>query len=233
MSERPALPAAVLFDMDGTLLDTEVFWYRAQEDLAQELGFTWTALDQEHCLGGPLERVVDHLIARSSSTRAGDEVGEDLLGRVGSLMRDNPVRWRPGARDLLAQALDLRLPTALVTASDMGLVGTVHDRVAAEFGRSPFDALVTGEVVPHGKPHPAPYLMAADQLGVDPVACLAIEDSPTGARSAWAAGCRVVAVPHISPIPNEVAAHQVDSLVGCSIEGLWAAARGRRDVSED
>jgi len=227
MHVRDALPSAVLFDMDGTLLDTEPIWFDAEVSVAADLGFVWTDEDQAHCLGGPLERVGRYLVERSRSTRESAEVSAVLLDRVEQLFRSSDIVWRPGAVDLLRQCLDAGLPTALVTASSLNLVDAVHDRMAEELGRSPFDVLVTGDAVTHSKPHPAPYLSAAELLGQPISDCLALEDSPTGVRSAWMAGCWVVAIPHIAQLPDDLDPHVVDTLHGVTLTDLWARARRR------
>ena len=229
MRVRDALPSAVLFDMDGTLLDTEPIWFEAEISVAADLGFTWTDDDQAHCLGGPLERVGRYLVERSRSSRDSLEVSGVLLARVEQLFRSSDIVWRPGAVDLLRDCLELDLPTALVTASSVNLVDAVHDRMAAELGTPPFDVLVTGDVVPHSKPHPAPYLMAAERLSQPIRDCLALEDSPTGVRSAWMSGCWVVAIPHIAQLPDDLDPHVVDTLHGSSLLDLWAQARRRED----
>jgi len=226
---RNALPSAVLFDMDGTLLDTEPIWFEAEVSVAADLGYVWTDDDQAHCLGGPLERVGRHLVERAGSTRDSLEVSAVLLDRVEQLFRASALVWRPGAVDLLRACLEHEIPTALVTASSLNLVDAVHDRMAQELGRPPFDILVTGDAVPHSKPHPAPYLMAAELLGHTITDCLALEDSPTGVRSAWAAGCWVVAIPHIAQLPDDLDPHIVDSLHGETLTDLWARARRREN----
>lgn len=226
---REPLPRAVLFDMDGTLLDTEPIWFQAEISVADDLGFDWTHDDQAHCLGGPLLRVGQHLVERSGTSRSADEVSQVLLDRVEQLFHTTPLSWRPGAAELLRQTIDLGIPTALVTASSRNLVDAVHDRMSLELERTPFQELVTGDAVPHSKPHPAPYLMAAERVGHDITTCLAIEDSPTGVRSAWQAGCWVVAIPHIADLPDDLDPHVVDSLADWSLTDLWLAARRRED----
>lgn len=216
-----SLPAAVLFDMDGTLIDSEHLWLRAEQTVMSALGGTWSDADQEHCLGGPLERVARYMIEISSSDRSVEDVGLDLMDEVEGLMRREPIRWRPGARELLSESIDLGVPTALVTASWRRLVVALHSRMAADIGADPFTAIVPGDEVARGKPHPDPYLTASRILGQAPGECLAVEDSPTGVTAAVAAGCRVVAVPHIATIDPHSSVWIVRSLHGATVERLW------------
>ena len=113
------------------------------------------------------------------------------------------VPWRPGARELLDSLNAAGVPCALVTMSWQDIA----NEVMLHLPPRTFQAVITGDMVANGKPHPEPYRRAAAALGVDPVSCVAIEDSPTGARSAEAAGCVVVAVPNhvpIDPAPGRV-----------------------------
>lgn len=216
------LPAAVLFDMDGTLIDSEGLWLIAEQRTMAELGGSWTEADQAACLGGPLERVVDYMIARARVERAdAAEVAGLLLHHIEELFRSEPVIWRPGALALLTQTRDRDLPTALVTASWRRLIDAVHMSMVREFGADPFDVIVGGDEVTHSKPHPAPYLHAAERLGVQPTQCLAFEDSPTGIASAAASGAGVVAVPHLAPAPDLPGVLVRDSLVGVDIGAVW------------
>jgi len=222
-------PEAVLLDMDGTLVDSESLWLAAEEDVMARLGSTWTADDQAHCLGGPLERVAQYMAAKASQSPPAQAVGSMLLDRIEAYMRSEPLVWRPGAAAFLRSCLALQLPTALVTASWARLVAALSERIETEFGQDPFSVVVAGDHVVNSKPHPEPYLAAADGIGVDPNACLAIEDSPTGVRSALAAGCAVIAIPHIAPVHDIIAdarhAAVVASLEGWDPHALWALAK--------
>jgi HAD superfamily hydrolase (TIGR01509 family) len=219
----PAVPHAVLFDMDGTLIDSEHLWLAAEIQVMDALGGQWTSEDQSHCLGGPLERVADYMIWRSGTSASQAEVGRALLDTIEGLMRDEPLTWRPGAREILAETIDLGIPRALVTASWQVLVNALADRMREDMGGEPFTAVVAGDHTRHSKPHPEPYLMAASACDVAPSSSLALEDSPTGVRSARDAGCAVVAVPHMAPIMCD-GVHVIDTLHGHSIEQLWIAA---------
>lgn len=218
----PDTPAAVLFDMDGTLVDSEGLWLQAEEAVMRGLGATWSSADQAHCLGGPLERVAEYMIDRSGATASVDEVGTMLLDEMEHRLRTSPLLWRPGARELLLECRNAGLPTALVSASWKRLIDAVAEHIHEDLRVAAFDVVVAGDDVEQSKPHPDPYLMAARLLGVHPDDCLAIEDSPTGVRSAAAAGCRVVAVPHIAEV-REPGVHVIDSLDGRSLEDLWSA----------
>jgi HAD superfamily hydrolase (TIGR01509 family) len=220
-SETGDWPGAVLFDMDGTLIDSEHLWLQAEQRIMNDLGGTWSDADQEYCLGGPLERVAEYMIASAGSTRSVERVGFDLMDEVEVLMRREPIRWRPGARELLTEATELGIATALVTASWRRLVMALHERLALDIGVDPFTVMVPGDEVSRGKPHPDPYLSAMTLLGRAPGDCMAIEDSPTGVAAAVASGCKVVAVPHIANIEAHPSLCIVRSLEGETIQSLW------------
>lgn len=228
---REALPRAVLVDMDGTIVDSEPIWLASEYEVMSLLGGPWEAADQALCLGGPLERVVNHMIDRSESSRSAVEVQDLLLASVEKRMRETPLVWRPGARELVVECGVLGLPLALVTASWRRLVDAMHEAICADLGFEPFAVIVAGDDVSESKPHPEPYLTAAAALSAQPEQCLALEDSPTGIRSACSAGCAVIAIPHMALVPPDLEPAIVNTLQGHDIAGLWALAHTDRSVA--
>jgi HAD superfamily hydrolase (TIGR01509 family) len=185
-----------LFDMDGTLVDTERLWEVALRELAAGFGGTLSASARASMVGTTSEESMRILHADlGQSWRDPVKSGELLDVRMLELLALG-VQWRPGARELLAAVRGSGVPTALVTATRRSLV----EATLLTLGRHNFDAIVCGDEVLRGKPDPLPYLTAAALLGASPVSCVAIEDSPTGLASALAAGCPVVAIPHDVPL---------------------------------
>lgn len=220
------LPAAVLFDMDGLLVETEHLWYEAELAVMGELGGEWTPEHQEILVGGPLEKAVDLLIAQAGGGHDHDEVMALLLTTMEAKLRSEPVHWRPGAPELLTALEEAGVPRALVSASWRNLVDAVHDAVLHELGHELFDVTVAGDDLERTKPHPDPYLHAAAVIGVDPRHCVVLEDSHTGSTAGRASGALVVAVPSLVPIEPAEGMHVVDSLVGITPEllGAWSFA---------
>jgi HAD superfamily hydrolase (TIGR01509 family) len=186
---------AVLFDMDGLLIDSEPLWLEAETAVMARLGADWTPADQAQLLGGSLVRTVRYLLGKATRPASPGQVADWLMSQVTELIRDRGVALRPGARELLAEVAAAGLPHALVTSSERGFMDAVLVRTGLRF-----DALVCADDVNMTKPDPEPYLLAAKLLGADPARCVALEDSPNGVASAQAAGCRVIAVPSLVPI---------------------------------
>ena len=203
------LPAAVLFDMDGLLVDTERTWFAVETEVMAELGGPWGHEHQVALVGGALPRSAQYMLDLSGRTdvRAQD-VAQQLLDGMVVHLRGGPVDWMPGAQRLLAEVGQAGLPRALVSSSARVIVEAVLDAV----GREHFDVTVSGDDVSRTKPHPEPYLRAAELLGVDVRSCVALEDSPPGANSARAAGCVTVVVPSVASVPDDIAHLQVRSL---------------------
>lgn len=210
-----ALPAAVLWDMDGTLIDTEPYWMAEEAELVARAGGTWTAEDAVELVGNSLLRSAEIILARTPVTGTPEQVVDVLLAGVVARTRDR-MPWRPGARELLAECADLGVPCALVTMSYAPLA----DVLLAQVPVGTFAAVVTGDQVTHGKPSPDPYLVAAERLGVGPRDCIALEDSPTGVRSATAAGVPTVGIPHVVPIPEVEGMVTVPGLAGLTLRDL-------------
>jgi HAD superfamily hydrolase (TIGR01509 family) len=214
--------AAVLWDMDGTLVDTEPYWIRAEHEIVEEHGGVWSEEYAHELVGNDLMVSAEFIRAHSPVTLTPVEIVEELLRRVIVQVREH-VPWRPGARELLAALGTEGVPCVLVTMSWRSLADAVVDALP----QGTFTALVTGDEVEHGKPHPEPYLAAARLLGVDVADCVAIEDSPTGVRSAVDAGVPTLAVPHVVPVPLMAGSVQVPSLRGLTPRDLTSVFVGR------
>lgn len=200
------LPAAVLWDMDGTLVDTEPAWMQAEADLVTEHGLTWTAADAARMIGLPLLEAAKVLIAHGVDAPA-EAIVERLLGQVVAHVRAD-VPWQPGALELLMALRAEGVPCALVTMSYRALT----DAVLASAPEGAFAVVVPGDEVTHGKPHPEPYLTAAARLGVEVRACVALEDSPPGIGSALASGARTIGIKHIVDVVPRPGLSRVSSL---------------------
>ena len=213
---RP-LPAAVLWDMDGTLVDTEPYWMQCEFDLAARHGGSWSEEDALAVVGSDLMDSASYMREHMGIDRTPLEIIEELLDGVVRRIDDH-VPWRPGARELLAELRAREVPCALVTMSWRRFV----EPVLRALPEDSFPTLVCGDEVAHGKPHPEPYLRAAELLGLAPEDTLAIEDSPTGATSAEAAGCLVLVVPNHVPVPGGERRIVRDTLAGLAPDDLAA-----------
>jgi HAD superfamily hydrolase (TIGR01509 family) len=207
--------AAVLFDMDGLLVDTEPLWLETETEVMARLGALWTPEDQQALLGGSMARTVDYLLARATRPAPPETVERWMIEGVLARVRAGRVVVQPGVRELLAEVAHAGLPHALVTSSQRVFAEAVLDATGITFPLT-----VCAEDVTAGKPDPEPYLLAAKLLDVDPVRCVALEDSPNGVASATAAGCRVLAVPSLVPIPPAPGRVVVASLAGVSLGEL-------------
>jgi HAD superfamily hydrolase (TIGR01509 family) len=223
-------PAAVLFDLDGTLLDSEDLWWQAECEVVRGWGGAWTRDDQAHCLGGPLERVTAYMAASAGPGISPEVIGARLLSAMEAHLRSGDLQWRPGALELLTECRSAGVPTALVSASHRRLLDAVAEAVADHPGmpHPAFDITVAGDEVNQGKPHPEPYLEAARRLGVAIADCIVIEDSPTGVASGQASGAYVVAVPHLVGIDAHPRRRVVETLDGVGLADIrsWASLPG-------
>ncbi|MCS5497000.1 HAD family phosphatase [Cnuibacter physcomitrellae] len=208
------LPAAVLWDMDGTIVDTEPYWMSVQGEMVKSHGGVWTAEAAKTLIG----QGMDH------SARLLQEFGVDLPqeeiiqaatdGVIDHIRSEVP--WRPGAVELLRELRDRGVRTALVTMS----IGRMAREVADSIPFEAFDLVVSGDEVEHSKPHPEPYLAAARALGVDAADCVAIEDSVAGVTSAVAAGAATVGVQHMLNLDDTGATAIWTTLAGRTVDDL-------------
>ena len=222
-------PAAVLWDMDGTLVDSEKVWTVSLVETARWLGGELSAEAREDMVGSNMARTLvimfdDLGLEREPARMAQAE--QWMTTRTGELFAAG-LEWRPGALEALRTVRAAGWPTALVTNTGRALTEMALEGI----GREHFTVTVCGDEVPHGKPDPDPYLRAAELLGVEPTECLAVEDSPTGATAAERAGAAVLVVPCEVPVPAGPRRVQRDSLVGLSPDDVrfsYSQARGER-----
>ncbi|BCY12459.1 HAD family hydrolase [Actinoplanes sp. L3-i22] len=208
----------MLFDMDGTLVDSEKLWGVALEDLAVRAGGVLSADARLAMVGTSMP--VSMAIFREDLGQPDRDSAPDvawLSERVAELFADG-LEWRPGARELLLEVRAAGVPTALVTSTGRRLA----DIALKTLGTENFDVVVCGDEVGAPKPDPEPYLTAAGLLGVPIVDCVAIEDSPSGVASAVAAGARVLAVPSDVALPPYEGICLRSSLVGVDLGFLGA-----------
>lgn len=212
--------AAVLWDLDGTIVDTEPLWMAAEHDLAASHGKIWTEEDALQLVGNSLITSGEYIRDKLEIDVSAEQVVEYLVERLAAALREH-IDWRPGARELISALDEAGVPQALVTMS----YTAIAEPVAASL---PFGAVVTGDAVARPKPFPDPYLLAAEKLGVDAAECLAIEDSRTGAASANAAGCDVLVVPNFVTVPEADRRRLIPTLAGVTpadLAGFFAPTR--------
>jgi HAD superfamily hydrolase (TIGR01509 family) len=209
------LPDAVLWDMDGTLVDTEPYWIASEFEVVEKYGGTWSRELALQVVGFDLLDAGRFIHQHAGIDVEPSVIVEELLDRVVRRVEEE-VPFRPGAVELLADLNAHGVRCALVTMSYRRFV----QPVLAGLPQEAFEVVVTGDAVTQGKPHPEPYLKAAAILGVDPARTLAIEDSNTGTRSAEAAGCTVVVVPNHVPVLEGERRVFVDSLTELSARSL-------------
>ena len=205
--DAPGLvPEAVLWDMDGTIIDTEPYWLAAEAALVAEHGGTWSHAQGLALVGMDLlESAVALQGCGVALTR--QQIAADLTRRVAGMLAAE-VPWRPGAADLLADLRERGVRCALVTMSYRVMV----EHLLAALPAGTFDVVVTGDEVTRGKPDPEPYLRAAELLGVDVARCVAIEDSRPGVASALASGAATIAMRGHVPVAQHPGLSRVRSL---------------------
>lgn len=205
------LPKAVLWDMDGTLIDSEPHWLRSESELAAVHNAEWSEEDGKDLVGLSLKESSKIFKDKLGLSISSEEIIETLTASVSAGL-EKEIIWRPGAKELLKELRRKGVKTALVTMSLRSMALQVVN--AIDF--KAFDVVVAGDDVVHGKPHAEPYLKAAQLLGVDPSECVAFEDSISGILSAEAAGTKAVGIPNVLRIPK--------------IEGriLWDTLEGKK-----
>ncbi|MET0812716.1 MAG: HAD family phosphatase [Microbacterium sp.] len=202
--------AAVLWDMDGTLVDTEPYWMGAETTLIESYGGTWSHEQALQLVGLGLEdsaRILQNAGVRMSEQAIVAHLTDAVMNRL----REDGVPFRPGARELLSDLRAAGIKTGLVTMSLRRMADTVVDLIDFEA----FDIVIAGDESTRPKPFPDPYLQACEALGVTPSEVVAIEDSPNGLRSAVASGAAVIGVPLMV------------SITGAGAHAVWPTLDGR------
>jgi HAD superfamily hydrolase (TIGR01509 family) len=209
------LPSAVLWDMDGTLIDSEPYWMKSEGAFAKANNSIWTEQDGLSLVGMSLYDSSKIIKAKVGSDLEPEQIIAQLTDEVTAQLKQE-ILWRPGARELLLLLRKKKIKTALVTMSMHRMAKQVADAI----GFDAFDVIVAGDDVLHGKPHPEAYLKAASLLEVRPEDCVAFEDSISGLKSAEAAGTRAVGIKNIVELPAEPGRIVWDTLEGVSLSDL-------------
>ena len=192
-------PQAVIFDMDGLLVDSSPAWERAETDLVESRGFTFDLAVRAQIVGLRMDTIIATFAGAYQLTENHDALIAELEERMLAAIPEAVIA-KPGARELIAYLVESDVPRAIASSSPLPIIDAI---VRDQGWLDAFPLRCSADSVPHGKPAPDVYLMTAQQLGVDPEKCLALEDSVTGARAAVAAGMVCYAVPdvqHVDPV---------------------------------
>lgn len=207
--------SALLFDMDGTLVDSEPLWLEAEQEVMESVGIHWSAQDQLSCLGGPRERTEGIMQEKSKNVKPygyfGDELDKLMLVKL-----QTKLQIVPNAIDLINESRSFGLKIALVTASGANLMRIVLSHFPLNF----FDITISADDVIKSKPDPEPYLLAAKQLDVEIANCLVIEDSVTGVTAGLNSGAEVIGIPHLVALPDHERLRIINSFSDLSLDKL-------------
>lgn len=221
------LPAAILWDFDGTLVETESMWEAVERSVARELGRDLPEGYHAGTIGGTVASTAALIKSVTESPLDVARIEAELWSRARAGLRAGPIPWMPGVEGLLRSVEAAGIPQALVSSGHREYLRIILDRLDP----SPFAVVVSGDEVDHNKPHPEPYLRAMDALLVSAAECLVVEDSHTGCASGMAAGCAVLAVPTIHAMEDAPGLVVLPTLEGATLAGLselYARATGNR-----
>ncbi|MDR2929552.1 MAG: HAD family phosphatase [Propionibacteriaceae bacterium] len=210
-------PAAVLWDYDGTIVDTEPIWLQVEKDIVGSYGKVWTDEQGYACIGIGGDEACQKLIDAIGDVEMTIAEMNQLRGElVAKKVRSTALPYRPGAVELLDACAEANIPCALFSASPRFVVEAGVERMPSRW----FQTTITGDDVTEQKPDPQGYLLAASRLGVDPTQCLVIEDSGPGCQAGRAAGAAVLAVPSLTPLDAHPGQVNRSSLVGLRVTQL-------------
>lgn len=224
-----ALPAAVLWDMDGTLIDSECYWIAACRMLIEQHGGELAAPDEPEFVGASMTQTAELVVARGVDLPLG-KVIEIISASVREFMLLQGAPLLPGVEALLRSLAEADIPTAVVTMSYAENVQVLVEVLRAA-GIPPFEVIVAGDHVTAGKPDPQCYLLAAQRLNLEPSECLAFEDSLTGGRAAVAAGVPTVLVSDQVSIPGSVSRASLAGVDLGLLSQLWLSGKSEINIS--
>lgn len=213
-------PKAVLWDLDGTIIDSEPYWLISEQRLVESFGGEWTEADGLSLVGSGLMNAAAFLNTRGVDLPL-EEIVDRMVTEVNEMV-DHEIPWRPGARELIRSINEAGIPQVMVTMSYRSSALAIADALGV------FVDLVTGDSVTHPKPHPEPYQLGAAAVGVSAKDCVAFEDSGPGSQSAIAAGCVTIAVPLHVPLPESDNYELWHSLVGRDVSHVADVFEARR-----
>lgn len=213
-----ALPDALLFDMDGTIVDSDPYWMEAEHNVLLDYGVPWTKELGMTSVGVPLGIWVEGMFAQFSLSGDHAKASAEIEAEVAEIFATRGALWRPGARRLMELSVELGIPSALVTATHSRIVEEIHASAPA----GALEVVVTGDMVSAGKPDPEGYRRAMGLLGVKPDRAVAFEDSPSGVKAAQSSGAITVLVPFMVDVPRTAGLHVIDSLERVDEETLRA-----------
>ncbi|MGO1943774.1 MAG: HAD family hydrolase [Ancrocorticia sp.] len=202
------LPGALLFDMDGTLIDSDAWWFAAESTVFGRLGFSWTPAESTEWIGASLLECCEYVTAKGNLAIAPEALRDELAATVAEIAASSPISWRPGAWQLLELTARLGIPSALVSSSYGSFTRTITHAAPA----GTLTGRVSGDMVTRAKPDPEGYLLGAAMLGVEPERCLTFEDSAPGMEAAINAGTHAVYVPFSAETPTIPGMTLVESL---------------------
>lgn len=210
----------MLWDLDGTIVDSEPYWLIVEQELVEEFGGTFTEADGLALVGSGLT-VAGKVLQSHGVDLSVDEIVDRMVTRVNEMVA-REIPWRPGARELLRSIHDAGIPQVMVTMS----YRSSAEYIANHLGL--FAGVVSGDEVTHPKPHPEPYRLGAEIVGVDAKDCVAFEDSRAGSESAVAAGAVTIAVPlhvHLPESPDYTLWHGLVGRDVSHVREVFEAAR--------
>lgn len=186
---------AILWDHDGTMVETEPYWIAAEIELAERFGAVWTEEDAIACVGSPMHESARRMKAAGIRMEI-DPIVDWLVDRVAEMMDESGILWLPGVQELFAECAAQNIPCAVVSNAWRKVV----EKTVAGLPEGTVKFIVTGDEMVAAKPDPWPYAHAAEVLGVAPENCIAVEDSLAGTLSAEAAGIPVIVVKGVQPV---------------------------------